>query len=134
MDSMFEKLRSDLSLLGPPRPPSHLNAEFADLIYPLSIKCRRSPSILEVIGRLYRSRQRGFLHYDLIFGEQEGNPLATGLPFEIQQCIQLHQSMVEEFARSRVISQLIEMDERLRTPEKVVKVELSKIIEKGGLD
>lgn len=135
VDSVFERLRSDLLLPGPgPRPPSHLNVEFADLIYSLSIKCRRSPSILEVIERLYRFRKKGLLHYDLIFGEQEGNPLATGLSFEIQQCIQLHQSMVEEFAQSKVISQLIEMDERLRIPEKVVKAELNKIIDKGGLD
>ena len=134
-DSMFERLRSDLSLPGTlPRPPSHLKVEFADLIYSLSIKCSRSPSILEVIEGLYRFKKKGLLHYDLIFGEQEGNPLATGLSFEIQQCIQLHQLVVKEFAQPKVISQLTEMDERLRTPERVVKTELSKIIDKGGLD
>ncbi|MBA7613846.1 hypothetical protein ES703_21103 [subsurface metagenome] len=135
VDSVFERLRSDLSLPWPgPRSPSHLNIEFADLIYSLSIKCRRDPSIFQVIKGLYGIRQKGVLHYDLVFGQQEGSPLATGLSFEMEQCIHLNQSLVKEFAQSKVISQLIEMDARLLTLEKVVKADLTKIIDKGGVN
>lgn len=132
-DSVFEKIRSNLRLPKGFRSPSYLTPEFADLIYPLSIKCGRSPSTLQVIERLYHIRERGPLHYDLIFG-QERNSLVTGLSFEIEQCIHLNQLLIKEFAQSKMVSQLIEMDARLLTPEKVVKAELTKIIDKGVLD
>jgi len=111
--------------LGLPRPPSHLNAEFGDLIYQLSIKCRRSPNILQLIQGLYDTRQTG-LFCELVFGP--GEPLATGWPGEVENWIDLHQLMIKEFSQSEVISQLMELHERILGLEAKLKTALNKII------
>lgn len=108
-----------------PRPPSHLNLEFGDLIYQLSIKCRQSPNILQLIEGLYDFRQIG-LFCELIFGP--GEPLATGLRGEVEHWIDLHQSMIKEFTQSEVISQLIELHKRILSLEAKLKMALDKII------
>jgi len=124
-DSIFEKIRSNLRLPPGPRPPSYLTPEFGDLIYQLSIKCRRSPNILQLIEGLYDIRQTG-LFCDLIFGH--GEPLASGLRGEVERWIDLHQSMIKEFAQSEVISQLIELHEEILGLEAKLKMALDKII------
>jgi hypothetical protein len=126
VDSIFDKIRSDLTLPPGPRLPSHLNVEFGDLIYSLSIKCRRSPSILPLIEGLYYVRQTG-LFCDLVFG-QYAEPLAKGLRPEIEHWIDLHQSMIKEFTQSEVISQLMELHKRILSLEAKLKMALDKII------
>lgn len=111
--------------LALPRPPSHLSLEFGDSIYQLSIKCRHSLNILQLIEGLYDIRQTG-LFCDLIFGS--GEPLATGLRGEVERWIDLHQSMIKEFTQSEVISQLMELHKRILSLEAKLKMVLDKII------
>lgn len=124
VDSILDKIRPVLPL---PPGPSHLNVEFGDLIYSLSIECCRSPNVLDIVKKLYHTRPKGPLD-DLLFGRCEP-PLATGLPGEIERCTRLHQLMVKEFAQSKMISRLIEEHEQILSLEEVVRGELDKIIE-----
>lgn len=132
VDSFFEKIRSNMKLPPGPRFPSHLNVEFGDLIYHLSITCRRSPDVLNAMKGLYHVRQGGPF-CDLVFGRHEA-PLATGFPAEIERLIYVSQLMVKEFAQSEVIGQLIEIHERLSTLEEILKTELNEIIAEGSFD
>lgn len=111
--------------LGLPRPPSHLNLEFGDVIYQLSIKCGQSPNILQLIERLYDIRQTG-LFCDLVFGP--GEPLATGFRGEVERWVDLHQLMIKEFSQSEVVSQLMELHKRILSLEATLHTALDKVI------
>lgn len=120
---------SNLPRFPLPRPPQPLTQHFGDLVYRLAVHYGRSSG-----GRglpdpsLYRTLPRDPLFSDLVFGEA-GIVLATA-PLDLAAgWAEVHRQMITEWGQSGVITELLQLFDKVQGTERAIKAGLARAME-----